>query len=431
MFRVEQHGGLTMAAVIRGNPPADFGLRMIRVLETVHLKKAEAIDAFDGDPDAFEEIRPDLEDCLETKLQQEEKRPSPLLWAIPAVLVILLGVWLYRETDNRQRMRQIMATLEGHPGLVVSSMERKDGRVHIRGFKDPLADPPELNRKTTGVDADDFRYHWKPFYSLDPQLVLKRLRQQAPPPETASMGLVGDRIVIEGASLPQWPEAIRRALATMAAGITMESRNLVDISMIMDPPPGITLTVNGRRLIAAGKAPHQWIKAARRTAATLPGITGYTDQSVTDTDLVAMARLKAGIEAEALYFAPGTAKLSDRHRNALQILGDQASTLFDLAQVLERPVHLEIIGQADSLGTESVNLKISKDRADAVSDFLAKLGLDAKKMISRGIGETAVAREKSGKTTRRVTFRVIDAKAPATPDETSEPPGKTGSPQPA
>ncbi|MBI9086475.1 MAG: OmpA family protein [Desulfobacterales bacterium] len=431
IVRVEQHGGLTMAAVIRGNPPADFGLRMMHVLETVYLKKAEEIDAFEGDPDVFEEIRPDLEDCLETKLQKEEKRPSPFLWAILAIVLILLGVWLYREVDERQRMRQIMATLQEHPGLMVSSMEKKDGRIHIRGFKDPLAEPPGLNRETTGVDADAIRYHWAPFFSLDPHLVLKRLRQQAPPPETAAMGLVDGRIVIEGASMPQWPQAVRRSLATMAAGITLESQNLVDISMAMGPPAGIALAMDGRRLTATGEAPHQWIEAARRTAATLPGISDYVDQSVTDTDLAALERLKTDIEAETLYFSPGTSRLNDRHRKTLQILSDQVSAAFALTRTLARPIHLAVIGQADSSGAESVNLRISKARADAVRDFLTKRGLDADKITSRGIGETTADREKTKKTTRRVTFVLILTETPPIPGETSEPPEETRPPEPA
>jgi outer membrane protein OmpA-like peptidoglycan-associated protein len=417
---VEEHRGLTLAVVIRGNPPVDFNLRMQRILETVHLKTAEAIDAFDGDTAPFEAVVQDLEDCLETKLQEEKKRPSPFLWAVPVILTVLLGFWIYRETDTRQRWRHVMATLHAQPGLVVTGMERQDGRVRIYGFKDPLATPPALTAEETGVDTSTIRYDLQPFYSLDPPLVLKRLARQVPPPETVTLGLEDHRIVIRGASLPPWLNRIRSTLTATAAGIEIDSTRLVDLADVLRPPPGVKLSIEGRKLVAAGNAPHHWIIAARRIASTLPEISGYEDQGVTDTDRVELFRLKGEIESVILYFRPNTARLSDPQRAVLLDLGRRLSALLTRAGAIQKPVRITVVGEADASGSEAINLKISNARAEAVRNFLNGQGLDAGKIGAIGLGAARMAStggpEKADTTTRRVRFSVAFTHALPSPD---------------
>lgn len=66
------------------------------------------------------------------------------------------------------------------------------------------------------------------------------------------------------------------------------------------------------------------------------------------------------------------------------------ATLVQIAQLLtELPsVPFEVVGHTDSLGNDDENLVLSQDRAAAVVDRLADLGLPRERMSSRGEGES-------------------------------------------
>ena len=61
-----------------------------------------------------------------------------------------------------------------------------------------------------------------------------------------------------------------------------------------------------------------------------------------------------------------------------------------VATVLERnpDVVVEISGHADSRGPEDYNMRLSVNRAESVSRYLAQQGVDASRMAVRGFGES-------------------------------------------
>ena len=383
----------------------------------MHLKSSAKLDAFDGDSNAFEAIRPDLEACLETKLEEKKKHTSPLLWAVPALLLVLLGAWLYHDMERRHQWKRFVDRLQAQPGLVVTATEKHDGQMHIHGFKDPLADlPPALSNEFPDMDLQKIRFHWEPFRSLDPQMVFTRLVSRVPPTETVSMNLTGQRIVAKGAALGPWVLAFQDAVADMDGGLTIDSGEVVNISARLRPPPDVSLSVTDSRLVAKGEARHQWIVEARRLSADLPGITGYDDTDVVDLDRITLNQIKARIQSRALFFAPGATVLNDRQRQILKDVARQLRDFFALAESLDEPLHLAVIGQADPLGKAAHNLKISQDRATAVRNHLIGQGVDEQKIIGIGIGEAAEALSKTTdaarQPSRRVVFAVRDGNAP-------------------
>lgn len=94
------------------------------------------------------------------------------------------------------------------------------------------------------------------------------------------------------------------------------------------------------------------------------------------------------------------------------ILQSSYNSLNQLAKWLKdnKQFNLELIGHTDSQGLESYNLKLSKDRANAVKTYLEKQGVEATRIIASGKGEsepiatndTAEGRAKN----RRVVFTV-------------------------
>jgi outer membrane protein OmpA-like peptidoglycan-associated protein len=74
-------------------------------------------------------------------------------------------------------------------------------------------------------------------------------------------------------------------------------------------------------------------------------------------------------------------------------------------------VRVMITGHTDDTGTKDFNLKLSKERADSVKDYLVAHGIDASRIETKGVGDseplvpnkTAKARQKN----RRIEFAII------------------------
>ena len=96
-----------------------------------------------------------------------------------------------------------------------------------------------------------------------------------------------------------------------------------------------------------------------------------------------------------------------------ELLPSSFPTLNQAARTLmEYPeVRLEIQGHASAEGDDSYNLELSQRRADSVRRYLVAKGLDAKRLIAVGYGETVPAatnRNESGRSiNRRVEFHIL------------------------
>lgn len=76
-------------------------------------------------------------------------------------------------------------------------------------------------------------------------------------------------------------------------------------------------------------------------------------------------------------------------------------------------VKLMIIGHTDKQASNDYNMKLSQDRANAVKDYLVSKGVDASKLMTKGMGETdpiaTNATEQGRFRNRRIEFSVYDA----------------------
>ncbi len=74
-------------------------------------------------------------------------------------------------------------------------------------------------------------------------------------------------------------------------------------------------------------------------------------------------------------------------------------------------VHIEIAGHTDSDGTAARNLKLSQRRAEAIKRYLIKKGIDAKRLVAKGYGESRPLVKNDTpahkQINRRVEFKVI------------------------
>jgi OmpA-OmpF porin, OOP family len=98
--------------------------------------------------------------------------------------------------------------------------------------------------------------------------------------------------------------------------------------------------------------------------------------------------------------------------NKATIRPESTPVLIHAAEILltHPDLKVEIQGFTDSVGTEKYNLKLAKERADAVRDFMVAKGVDAGKLTTVGIGEAnpvAPNKTENGRwLNRRIEFKV-------------------------
>ena len=103
-------------------------------------------------------------------------------------------------------------------------------------------------------------------------------------------------------------------------------------------------------------------------------------------------------------------------RRSTTITDDSFSTVKEIAELLKQnpTLKVEVGGHTDSRGRESLNKRISQDRANSVKDALIKLGVDSNRLSAVGYGEAfPIAKDDAdglSEVNRRVEFIIGDKK---------------------
>jgi outer membrane protein OmpA-like peptidoglycan-associated protein len=350
---VEQGAHALLAAVIRGIPPSKLRTTLRETLETIHFGHGEALEAFDGDSAPFETVRTDLEDCLQTGYKPKKKRAFPVFWALlgaALALIIILGFFSIR---GHRRWQNYLEGLKDVPGIQITSGEKRSGLYHVYGFRDPLAQNPADLLKKGKLQPEKFVFHLESYTSTHPQIILKRFQQILESPETVHLEFKDDVLLISGSS------------------------------------------------------PHAWIAKMREALKAMPGLSRADDSQLEDLDLRNFEALREKLEQRYFLFEFDSADMIKGQEPEFQAFAADLKNLLNIAKGLEKSVQIEIVGHADSLGTESGNLILSQERARKILAILLKEGFDAKGFLTTGLGSREPLKEEKTDQDRELNRRVM------------------------
>jgi OOP family OmpA-OmpF porin len=240
---------------------------------------------------------------------------------------------------------------------VVTGTGTRGGRYFVTGLRDPLAADPVKMLEGSKLPPEKVTSNWKPYYALAPQFVAARARY------------------------------------------------------VLEPPDTVKFEAREGTLVAAGSAPNRWIEEARARSRAIPGITRYDDSALTDKDAADLQSLSRRIEGRVLLFARGSAELPPAEAVGLHDTAADVKNLAGLAASLGSTVRVEVIGRGDSVGSEDVNLVLSRRRAERIAAALRPEGLGALTLIPTGVGSARPLRpevtEKDRDLNRSVSFHLV------------------------
>ncbi len=367
---IEQGPMAILAVVIRGSAPETLHATMHDVLREVHVTFADQLGAFDGDTAPLEPTRELLARCVGSEVkgagggEKNEKRGAPTpLYVIGLLLVGGAGWFAYSAWDSARRIDDFVGAVRATPGVVLQSVVRAHGRIHLEGLRDPLArDPVELAAKS-GLDPSRVDARWEPYQALTPAFILTR---------------------------------VKGALAA-PAGVRVDLR-----------PDGV--------VVAEGGASRAWIRQARAIARVVPGVTAYDDSAVRDLDRDALAASAHAIDGLRLLFPKGAIEPAAGSASVVDEAARHILALLAAARRVDVLVSVSLVGHADAGGSEADNEILSARRADGVAAALRDRGVPGYVLTARGAGSREPRVDADAN--RRVEFRAtivgeVDPSEPA------------------
>jgi len=317
---IGQSPHVTLAVVCRGNIPQELYRMIDEHLEDLQKEYAHNLASFNGDTSLFVGIKEMLRDLMvaDYKIKEERKRkPIRALLVIIAIVLPLLGWWGWASYQHHLWLTYIQQ-LRQTSGIAVLYEGKERGHFVVHGLLDPLAkEPRTLIPKH--LPLKKIEMHWRPYYSLEDAIILKRAAHLLSPVSETTLSFDGGTLMVRGAAHEPWIEDIAKR-AVMVPGVlrtniqlrNMDLEPLADkVQRLLNPPASIQLTLNGTDLSAQGEALQAWQETAQSAAKTITELSNYDDSAIIVVD--SPDYLLA--QAESMLQAPSSVRLSvDKHR---------------------------------------------------------------------------------------------------------------------
>jgi len=233
-FSVEQNSGLnslklgdltvlienaphaTLAAVVRGTAPREIQELLSETVEEIHLRETKRLINYKGDTSQFLHLRPLLAECLRTQLLDKEKRNTKkgasrnkklIKYGFLACLLLLAAgiVYQYQQaTLKDNEWNHIQRAINSEPGLIITNTSYDNGTYQVAGLADPLAKAPSTLINHGMHSNIKVRLMFKPYLSLDPEIVLKRVSETFDIPDSVQLSLKDKVLILSGRSTKTW-----------------------------------------------------------------------------------------------------------------------------------------------------------------------------------------------------------------------------------
>lgn len=227
---IEQGPGAIIAAVIDGDAPSGYRTILKETIEKVHLKYSYELDTFEGDVDLFKKTDPYLNSCIISEQKTKKNKKPILIILIFIALLAVIGYWGYYQIERNIRITNLIVALKYEPGIVITEDDKHNGKVLFEGLRDPMAvDPYELS-KANNIDTSEVNFSFKPYISIDDNIVLKRAYSILSPPSGVELQFKNGTLFVSGEANENWVTKIKSTYNIITGVILLDISKLNQIT---------------------------------------------------------------------------------------------------------------------------------------------------------------------------------------------------------
>lgn len=241
--------------------------------------------------------------------------------SIPGIKVFDTKKLIDPDSSKRLAFQEFLRILKNERGLVITQADETNGEFRITGFLDPFAKNPKEILEKMDSSGLEIAFHWEPYHSMDPNLVLERLKKALHPPETTSL------VVEDGC------------------------------------------------IIVSGEASRKWIREFRQWSKLASGFPCWVEKDLVDKDIVKLDALKEKIQSQKVFFKENSHSLSKDQSESAQEISVDLNEAVRIAKEAGIPIRIIVSGHADQAGSEETNRRLSRSRAETVIDSLSENGV--------------------------------------------------------
>lgn len=201
---VEQGPYAILAAIVEGNPPADFRLTMTETIEAVHFNHAADLEKFEGTTKIFLHTSKFLKNCL---VRERKKKKNTLPWPLIILLLLIVGLisWFsYQHYAKRHAFQKLISQIENTNGYHITQA-KKDGKTyHIKALRDPDAINIDSLLNSSKLPRENIHTNFEKFISLDSSILISRAIRHFQPPESVNFSIENQVLIVTGTANSEW-----------------------------------------------------------------------------------------------------------------------------------------------------------------------------------------------------------------------------------
>ena len=382
-----------LACVISGTPPRGLRDELMALLESIHARYGERFGETDDALANDIGLRVLMQQCLREEMDDQpasrKRSKAPIYWSLAmAALIILAGWKTWQESQKRQFESRVVDLFRSQPGYVVSSSRRQDGELLIDGLRDPATPAPNVILTAQGLPQQGLRFRFKPFMSLEPELVLQGLRSALNLEDATGLELNDHTLVVNGELYNNQAERLTRLAgahplinAVDLSGTRQSAHDALSLARIQLNAPGtVALTAADGRIMVSGFSDIDWYLEESGVSRQFGG--WEVDFEPLLEELRTRLLTDAGKLNENTFFFTRLDHLSTDSQADLDVFAQHLSDLLQSAGRLGVDLAITLIGHVDGTGTAEQNARLSRIRVKTVQDRLISTGIDASRLQS-------------------------------------------------
>ncbi len=332
---IEQGPGAIIAAIVEGNAPSGFRTILKETIEKIHLKQSYELGHFKGDVEIFKKSDPYLQSCIISE-QKHKKKKKPVI--IILLFIILLGLgsyWAYVSIEKKLRIDKLENALRTEPGILVTDDNKANGKIVFEGLRDPLATDPVKISGLYNVDTSEVTFAFKPYISLEDNLILKRAYS------------------------------------------------------ILQPPTSIVLSFKSGELFASGEADNSWVKSALEKYVYISGVNIFNIDNLTISDkdtLTIKAHVdskKMSIEKFYFIFEYNKIELNDKQIVKFDKFIEEVKSVYDFDFSQDSVPVIIVMAHTSYVGNAIANKKVAFERSYQFINLMIKAGIPMEVLVPK------------------------------------------------